>query len=322
MSGISRADESPATEAVLAYVECRAEEDPDQPSQCFADDLVQVLRARTEHEAEVLKTQFEDAFAESGDWMGPYNLSGMPSPTQLTCPMDFLDIAYGETVEIPTLDGVSWTLGERGSQLAVNNCRLMLQWMPEAIAEVMPDDWMSDTAKVTFFTAVVAPIRRLCDCLEADAAMADDAMFEDIQTRIEESFEMLDANFPADGGERASQESLDASREAIVATDNANRDLVLANATANRDAIVANATANRDATRVLAKTVAAMIANYSVNHTSDHFNYSGESLNKVPLRLRVPAPLVDAPSGAAMLVHGLLDAGVSGVAENLGFQCR
>lgn len=41
---------------------------------------------------------------------------------------------------------------------------------------------------------------------------------------------------------------------------------------------------------VLARTVAALIANYSVNHTTDHFNYSGESLNKVPLRLRVPAP--------------------------------
>ena len=41
---------------------------------------------------------------------------------------------------------------------------------------------------------------------------------------------------------------------------------------------------------ILAQTVATMICNYSVTHTTDHHSYAGHSEKVVPLRLRVPPP--------------------------------
>ena len=69
-------------------------------------------------------------------------------------------------------------LGPRGSVEAAVNCELDVLWLPEAALEFMPSDFLSVGAKGVVVTNMLS-MRRLCDCLAADAELAGDAEDEE-----------------------------------------------------------------------------------------------------------------------------------------------
>lgn len=196
--------------SITTFLECS-----DDDEECVKDILVEAMAEAEEVGAEASITSIENANFNS--------LSGIPTPYpgMNLCPTDLLNISMGEPVVISDFFGNSHDLGPRGKGETASRCRLLFQWPAEALWAHIPP---TTPKKAAVFATYTGPVRRLCDCLDADARS--------------ESAETLKA--------RATQSSLDASRAEILVNDDQNSNTILTNDDQNRETIIDNDDRNRD----------------------------------------------------------------------------